>query len=266
MRAAQVWKTGSVRVRGTSHYKSGMPCQDYCVAHTTSDITILALSDGAGSCEHSHIGSKAACVGFIKGVREVLKPHTEKVEDLDSFIGESNRESWLPALDYAAQSIILAAEKIGTNPEKSMACTFLGAIIGKSCAIVLQIGDGAWVAETGATGFNVVTWPEHGEYANQTYFLTEAGYSDHLQFEKIPNNGNLRTLIGFSDGIERLCLNFSQKIAIDGFFQPLASAHEHQSKKDFKYGLKRFLASEKITNLSDDDTSVIIASRANDLL
>ena len=266
MRAADVWKTGSIRVRGSSHNISGAPCQDYCIAHTTTGITILALSDGAGSCELSHIGSKVACLGFIKGVKEIIKPHKGNVDDLDRFLAGTEKEVWLSALDYAAQSIILAAEKLGANPEKSMACTFLGAIIGSSCAIVLQIGDGAWVAETGSTGFNAVTWPEHGEYANQTYFLTQAGYTDHLQFEKIPNNGNLRSLVGFSDGIERLCLNFSQKTAVDGFFRPLADAQAHQSKKDFKHGLKRFLASERVTNLTDDDASVIIASRANVLL
>ena len=232
------------------------------MVHRTKNVTILALSDGAGSCKLSHIGSRAACLGFIRGVKTVLRPNMEDPDTLSRFLSDSSKESWIPALDDAAQFVIATAEKRGVNPEESMACTLLGAIIGQSSAIVLQVGDGAWVAETESMGFHPVTWPEHGQYVNETYFITHAGYSEHVQFAIIPNDGLLRSLIGFSDGIERLCLDLSTKAAVDGFFRPLRSLFDRQSKIEFEKGFSRFLNSEQVTSRTDDDTSIIIASRA----
>ena len=259
------WKTALVTVKGTSHQKTDSPCQDYCVAHRTKNFTILALSDGAGSCKLSHIGSRAACLGFIRGTKTLLRSYQNDPDALGRFLSESSEDSWLTVLDCAAQFVVAAAEKRDTNPEESMACTLLGAIIGQSCAIVLQVGDGAWVAETESSGFHPVTWPEHGQYVNETYFITHAGYSEHLQFKVIPNNGLLRSLIGFSDGIERLCLDLSEKTAVGGFFRPLRSLFERQSKVEFEQGFSRFLKSERVTSLTDDDTSIIIASRVCNL-
>ncbi len=260
------WKTALVIVKGTSHQKTDSPCQDYCITHRTKSFTILALSDGAGSCKLSHIGSRAACLGFIRGAKMLLRPYQDNSDALGSFLAESSEESWLTVLDCAAQFVVAAAEKRNVNPEESMACTLLGAIIGQSCAIVLQVGDGAWVAETESSGFHPVTWPEHGQYVNETYFITHAGYSEHLQFKVIPNDGLLRSLIGFSDGIERLCLDLSEKTAVDGFFRPLCSLFVRQTKAEFEKGFSGFLKSERVTSLTDDDTSIIIASRACNLL
>ena len=260
------WNTALVTVKGKSHQGTGAPCQDYCVAHRTRNVAILALSDGAGSCNLSHIGSRAACLGFIKGARTLLHPYQNDPEALGRFLEESSEDSWLPVMDCAAQFVIAAAEKRGVNPEESMACTLLGAIITQSYAIVLQVGDGAWVAETESSGFHPVTWPEHGEFVNQTYFITHASYTEHLQFKVIPNNGLLRSLIGFSDGIERLCLDLTTKTAVDGFFRPLRNLFEGQSKTDFEAGFSRFLNSERVTSLTDDDKSIIIASRVSNLL
>lgn len=260
------WKVAAVAVKGFSHRKSDTPCQDYCLAHSARNFTILALSDGAGSCKLSHIGSKAACLGFIRGAKTLLRPYQNDPEALGKFLSESTEGSWFSVLDCAAQFVVAAAEKRNVNPEESMACTLLGAIIGRSCAIVIQVGDGAWVAETESSGFHPVTWPEHGQYVNQTYFITHAGYSEHLQFAIIPNDGLLRSLFGFSDGIERLCLDLSTKEAVDGFFRPLRSLFERQSKIEFEKGFSRFLNSERVTSLTDDDTSIIIASRVCNLL
>ena len=259
------WKTALVTVKGTSHQKTDSPCQDYCVAHRTKNFTILALSDGAGSCKLSHIGSRAACLGFIRGTKTLLRSYQNDPDALGRFLSESSEDSWLTVLDCAAQFVVAAAEKRDTNPEESMACTLLGAVIGQSCAIVLQVGDGAWVAETESSGFHPVTWPEHGQYVNETYFITHAGYSEHLQFKVIPNDGLLRSLIGFSDGIERLCLDLSEKTAVNGFFRPLRSLFERQSKAEFEQGFSGFLKSERVTSLTDDDTSIIIASRVCNL-
>ena len=46
--------------QGKSHKKNNTPCQDYCdyYIEAENELSIIALSDGAGSCKYSHYGSK----------------------------------------------------------------------------------------------------------------------------------------------------------------------------------------------------------------
>ena len=83
------WKAIACSAKGTSHDKTGSPCQDYAdfirvndsgEADNNGDIAIGAVCDGAGSCKHSDIGSQLAVKktlqylqGWLKWLKEEKK-------------------------------------------------------------------------------------------------------------------------------------------------------------------------------------------------
>jgi hypothetical protein len=255
------WLASGVSVRGRSHFATGEPCQDHCIARSFGGVQILALADGAGSCELSGIGAKAACIGFVSHVRELLGPCRSEAEAVEAFLEESTETDWHAAVESAREWVERAALKREVDAQNSMACTFLGAVLGSSSAIVLQIGDGAWVAEVGQGCFGCVTWPENGEFGNETFFLTQATWREHVQFAKIPKSHGLRSLTGFSDGVETLCLDQAAKVPIDGFFQRLATVRRSCGRREYEAALKQLLQSPRVTEKSDDDCSIVAVCR-----
>lgn len=257
----QRWLASAVSVRGTSHFATGDPCQDHCIARRFGEAQILALADGAGSCRLSSVGAQSACVGFVRRTKELVAPYLSDPAALDSFLENSTELDWCFAVEGAREIVERAAIKRGVDANRSMACTFLGAVLGRSAGIVLQIGDGAWVAEVGPARFNCVTWPENGEFGNETFFLTQRDWRDHLQFRRIPKFHGLRSIMGISDGVETLSLNLAARTPFDSFFRKLCTIRRSVSRREFERGLEAFLRSPRVTEKSDDDCSIVGACR-----
>ena len=71
------WRVVSACEIGTSHVRSGLPCQD-SVAHSIvrtkrGNVFISVVSDGAGSAAHSDIGSWLATTTFVELVEVYLE-------------------------------------------------------------------------------------------------------------------------------------------------------------------------------------------------
>ena len=67
---ARNWRVASASARGTSHIKTGKPCQDSVYHSVTSGgALIAAVSDGAGSAARSEIGSALAVKKAVEYAR-----------------------------------------------------------------------------------------------------------------------------------------------------------------------------------------------------
>ena len=127
--------------------------------------------------------------------------------------------SWVVAI---RQHICQAAEAKGVPP-RDFACTLLGAVVGAKAAAFFQVGDGAIVIRDG-DGFHPVFWPDAGEYANMTYFVTDEDALVHLR-RKIWLSSRESSLPDevamFSDGLQRLALVYESQTAYKPFFEPM---------------------------------------------
>lgn len=251
------WLASSISVRGTSHVASDEECQDYCIARRYGEAQILALSDGAGSCEYSQIGARAACIGFIRASKKMLNSQLLEGGSLDEFLENSTEDQWHLAIEGARKCIEIQATKKNVNSNVAMACTFLGAIVGRYAGVVLQVGDGAWVAEVESSIIGCVTVPKNGEYGNETFFITQSGWMDHIQFVRFQKSHGLRSLVGFSDGVERLCIDFPASVPNEGFFRPLFKIRRSAERQIFQNALGDFLRSERVTQQTEDDCSIV---------
>jgi Protein phosphatase 2C len=251
------WKTLWASAMGTSHAASERPCQD-CgrvrVWSSVAEAVLLAVcADGAGSAEHSHMGARIACESVIEAVsRDLdhggLTPFVAETIDDDRILG------WL---GEARNSIRLEAEASGMTV-RDLACTLLLAVLGEQSALFVQIGDGVIVVADGDS-FGLVFWPESGEYEGETDFLTDEVFADHIRVER--RAGRIDELALLSDGLQRLALDYAARQPHGPFFAPLFQHLRTHDPESLQGDLSRFLDSPRVNQRTDDDKTLILASR-----
>lgn len=113
----------------------------------------------------------------------------------------------------------------------------------------------------GSASWEVPSWPAHGEYASSTYFVTDDP-EPRLQFNSV--EGEFTELAMFSDGIERLALDFLSKSASDRFFNPMFAPLARLGPgrdRALSATLRQYLDSPRVLERTDDDKSLILARR-----
>ena len=210
----------------------------------SEDVLLAAIADGAGSASHSQIGSGEAVQHLLKLVLQ----SDVKVAD----ISQQQACVWYKEVLEHLKSVAVRE----SLPIGELACTLLLAVVWKNGAVLGQIGDGAWVLEKdGAllTG----TWPETGEYANITVFLTTEGALENLQFQRI--DGKISAVAGFTDGIQMLALDFGQRTPGERFFKSMfGSLRGSADETELIAPLQQMLASEVICSRTDDDKTLVL--------
>ena len=164
------WKYTCASVTGTAHTRQGENGQD---ASRTGSILLAATemfigiaADGAGSTRCGGEGADIACDTLYRAIAS----HLQKSSD-PAGITDQDVRSWIAT---AREAIVACAEESG-SPPREYACTILGAVAGNGGAVYFQIGDGAIVTGSGPE-YETIFWPEQGEYANSTYFITDEQY------------------------------------------------------------------------------------------
>lgn len=146
---------------------------------------------------------------------------------------------------------------------RDFAATMLFAMSDARSLFIAHIGDGAIVRQDDPDGlWECVSWPESGEYASTTFFVTDnAGVRLRTAtFEHSPH-----ALALFSDGIERLVLDFASQTAPSGFFDTMSRAMKDSELPGAQRALSRqlhsYLGTPKINERTDDDKTMIVAVR-----
>jgi len=244
---------------GTSHEKQSLPCQDYAKCEIIYDsdkmpVLVAVVSDGAGSAELSQIGSELACTLLIQEAANFLAAHS--VPSIDRAVVSA----WLESVRV---HITKTAEEAEKRP-RDYACTVLAALISEKHSAFIQIGDGAIViSEGGESNWGWVFWPQRGEFANTTFFLTDDTALEKMEFDSLPVA--VREVALFTDGIEPLVLDYAAKAVHNPFFDNMFPAVRSSQAIGFdaplSESLVKYLASPKVCERTDDDKSLILASR-----
>jgi hypothetical protein len=238
-----MWKLVYGSVQGTSHFQSGLPCQDYCAGAVCGTTLVAACADGAGSAELSQLGSKAAVDRFME------------VADCDAMPATEQVEAWV---DAARENLLETAAANGSTP-RQLACTFLAAVVGDGWAAFVQVGDGVIVFD-GPDGYNLAFWPDNGEYANTTRFLSEDDFRRHLRVEVVERQ--VSELAVLTDGLQMLALDIAGAKVHDRFFAPLFKAVRNgPNEAALQTSLLEFMDSKRVNERTDDDKTLLLATR-----
>jgi Protein phosphatase 2C len=256
------WRVAYTSVIGTSHEKTGLPCQDAGCCRVVSDpegwhVLLAVACDGAGSATRFLDGATLTVGRFLREFSEAIS-HS----GLDGITKEFV-EDWLSRVRSEIRD---RADSHDLSP-REFACTILGAVIGHHKAAFFQIGDGAIVVSNRAEpdDYGWIFWPQHGEFANQTNFITQDNALEVLEFEL--EERCVDEVAIFTDGIERLVLDLQQKTAHAPFFQTLfgwlAKTDPVGAGEEIPPSVvvSRYLGSKQINDRTDDDKTLILASR-----
>lgn len=247
------WHLAAAQKRGTSHEASGEGCQDaYSVAMLSSEVLVIAIADGAGSAKYAQVGASLAS---NRSIGQVCADLAKAGNSLD----EVTLEDILYKAVVAARDAVEAEAGARQVSSHDLATTLILMIAKKEFIAVAQIGDGATVIADEAGKIMGLSLPPLAEYINETTFLTSAEALRTMQVKIW--RGRATRLAAFSDGLQMLCLKWPERLPFEAFFSPLfhylaTNPDELQAEQD----LARFLSSEKISELTDDDLTLVLAS------
>lgn len=250
------WKVIGQSVVGSSHVLVDRPCEDAINYRTITlkngdDVLVGFVSDGAGSAMYAAEASATAVRIGVDLVNEMI----------DTRVIVNDR-SVLILAENIFDNLKKQAEALGV-PANEFSCTLLGFVIFPNKACFIQIGDGAIVRNDGSGHFTWVWWPHNGEYQNTTAFLIDD-----------PNFSNLKTRVieeridevaVFSDGLQMLALNYETETVHQPFFNDLLKwlrlAKEDDHIAILNKKLADYLNSDTINNRTDDDKTLLLATR-----
>ena len=266
------WSWIAASSTGTSHLKHNLPLQDahaYAVVPVNSDSQtfdaewfVAVTCDGAGSASHGRQGAIITCRTLRQAARRHLAASTPNTSSLQeprlAASALPSAETVRTWADEARQRIRAAAQRRGLSA-RDFACTLVLALSNGQETLVAHIGDGGIVARLADGGtWQALSWPDHGEYASTTRFVTDeppAPLRTHITRQPID------ALALFSDGIERMVLDMATQTPFARFFSTMAAPLPKEPGKAHTLSgqLKAYLDSEAVNSRTDDDKTLVMA-------
>jgi len=249
------WKAIGKSVAGTSHIAVEKPCEDalcYTVAKNawSAEALVCCVSDGAGSAAYAsaastHIATRAA---------ELL----EHVFLEDTF----SEASVFKVAETIYDELQQMAEENGV-PISEYAATMLACVLTPETSVFLQIGDGAIVRKNETGAYQLIWWPQTGEYHNTTFFLVDNANMPNLKV--LITDDRTTEVALLTDGLQMLALSVETQNAhqpfFDGLFAPLRHAADADKISVLNGKLEEWLNSAAINNRTDDDKTLFLATR-----
>jgi len=214
-----------------------------------NDCIFAVVSDGAGSAKFGRYGAWLTCrflsVRFREWLHENPKlPTNEELAD------------WVDELRDRISEIATRRE---TTP-RQFAATLAAIIVTPDEEVTLHIGDSVVVGRKG-TEWDVLCWPENGEYASSTYFITDDP-EPRLNITSNPREHDAFAL--FSDGVGDLALSYMEHAAhprfFDPMFRPVDAASSEGRLTELSAKLATYLAGPSVCERTVDDKTLILIS------
>ncbi len=251
------WRICTSSLQGTSHFASGMPCQDSNkykeVQAKSGNYIILVASDGCGSAKHADTGSDIVVSEVVDCLSYWIQ-NSVIIPDLSELI--------VYAFGSANQCLAKAAGKL-TIPVNELAATCMCMVIGPDRYAAAQIGDGVIIGVSkGICG--CLFWPNQ-EYANVTNALTGKDWRYNTQTVEIHSGHNMPD--GWflaTDGIQAISCDYQKRVPVSGFISVLIEKFRRLSDSNtesMQTALEAFLKSERVNAAVSDDKTVILAFR-----
>lgn len=244
------WRWASASVIGTSHIQNGDRLQDaYAVSELGNGCIFAVVSDGAGSAKFGAFGAWLTCRFLSVRFREWAHENPELPTDEDL-------SDWIVELRDRISAI---AVRRSTVP-RQFAATLAAIVVAPDEVVTLHIGDSAIVGRKGGE-WEVLCWPENGEYASSTYFVTDDP-EPRLNIIRHPRVHGAFAL--FSDGVGDLALSHLERAAHARFFDPMIRPVDVASGEgrlvELSAKLASYLAGPSVCERTDDDKTLILIS------
>lgn len=240
------WVAAGGVQQGKRHVQKGIPCQDAIAISQKNGVMAAALADGAGSASNSHIGSNIAVQTVV---RELLKRFVSLHDSDEQDIADHFCDALSKALTSYAQHQSVS--------RRSLSSTLLFVGIKEQDMIVGHLGDGV-ILSIKNQKTEVLSTPERGEFANQTYLTMVGKWKEHLRIS-IETDSSLDALVLMSDGTaDSFYLRNEYEVApaakkLIDWYRDITSS---EMAEIVQYNLR-----ERISERTPDDTSLVIVQQ-----
>lgn len=242
-----MWNIIQCAVRGQSHIKSNIPCQDKTYSTFSNDTHVIALADGAGSAKFSHFGAESVTKWICSNLNNKFD---------DYFYNDNGTAVKQEIIENLLKVISEKADELGCET-KALASTLMFVAIKGNNFILAHIGDGI-IGYLKDDELKVASYPENGEFINTTVFITSNEAIATMKLIK----GALNEIQGFvllSDGAEVSLYNKTENKLADVVkkimqISVIVPAHivQDQLRLSFENVVSKF---------TTDDCSIIILTK-----
>lgn len=257
------WVFAGVSVAGESHLRVGGRCEDAAEVLTdpTNKFLILVASDGAGSAPRG-----------LEGAELVASLFAGRLMDNCRELCATSRRHALE--DFVLQSILAIraklAEKSGDGCLRDFNCTLVAAVLGPNGGVSVHVGDGAILggsisdtslgdSERVGVMSTVFSAPENGEYANETFFVTEPDWARHLRVRPLPP---LDWIMVCTDGGASLAMQSNISVKPSFVFPVLSNVLTLPSAEKRQEALVGILTDKQADKVTLDDKTILMACRS----
>lgn len=220
------------------------------LAGDTAPVFCAIVCDGAGSARFGGEGASIVCRTFSVALRNHFRTTS-------AFPTEDKIWEWL---DHARDHLSVAAEKRDAD-RRAFASTLVLLVAQKGKQLTVHVGDGAIIGRDHMGAWKTLSWPENGEYASTTYFVSD---DPAPKARIIRSTHEMDGYAVFSDGIEGLALDLIAITPYAPFFRtmiaPLDKLTGAGKDVTLSKALSNFLAEPRVCEKTDDDKSLILVS------
>jgi hypothetical protein len=170
---------------------------------------------------------------------------------------EFSEDDLVRVLHHTRKAVFTEAQEREHEPN-DYACTLLLVVLFPDRTLAAHIGDGAIVVDDGT--LRVLSWPEQGEYANTTVFLT---MENAVETARVYRTEPVTRFALFSDGLQSLALTYATEEVfapfIESMLKPLQKPEADPTK--LEAALAAYLGSDGINKRTDDDKTLVLGVR-----
>lgn len=244
------WRWAAASRIGTSHQRLGTRKQDAYGVRQKARALCAVVSDGAGSASRGGEGASLVCRHFLLAFNAWFGDHTELPD-------KETVRYWMDEL----RDRLGAAAAQRELTRRQFAATLVMLVVFDDQIMTLQVGDSALVGRKIDGTWEALCWPENGEFASTTYFVTDDPAA-RLHVSRRPLEHDAFAL--FSDGLEAVALDHSTQQPFTRFFDPMLRAVDEASDTGRLVGLSaalgQYLGSPRLCERTDDDKTLILIS------
>jgi hypothetical protein len=249
------WRVYAAAVAGSSHVAAGLPCQDAFSYRVVGDVLVAVVCDGAGSAVSSHLGARATSSGVVGALAQRLTAAAATGREFLRDSPEAAR-TWLHDVVAESRAELCAQAAAAEAPLGDYAATLVGVVAGPAGGWFFHIGDGVGVAGL-ADGSSLVSLPENGEYANETYFVTGDEWARHLRLLRL--EAPLQRLALMSDGAAPFAMNKGCQALFEPFIVPVEKFLLATDERTGSAALARTLGDPRTHRITADDKTLLLA-------
>lgn len=246
------WKVYFASATGKYHLNDNAPCQDAGHYAVIDGVLVGVVCDGAGSASEGQAGSEFFARKVTELVSESLKAGAF-AKDLPA-----DCRDYLSGIIQSARTELNDIALARQLAPRDFACTLVGCLISKHGGCFFHIGDG-FAIYMGEDGESVLSYPENGEYSDETYFVTDDNWSEHFRVTQLSdiNRGGLVGLM--SDGAAPFAVNRPKTGFYRPFIDPVMAFLRESTEQNGSQALKTVLEDEKTFEITSDDKTLLLA-------